>query len=59
MGPVNLRAETEADTLQAQIDALQKEKDDLAAAIAKLRQGICATEPRSARTAADRLYAGE
>ena len=40
MGPVNLRAEVEADTVQGQIDALQKEKDDLTAAIAKLRQGI-------------------
>jgi len=40
MGPVNLRADTEADALQTQIDTLQKEKDDLVAAIAKLRQGI-------------------
>ncbi len=40
MGPVNLRAETESETLQNEIDALQKEKDDLVAAIAKLRQGI-------------------
>nr|MDP9127937.1 chromosome partitioning protein ParA [Pseudomonadota bacterium] len=40
IGPVNLRAETEAETLQGQIDALQAEKDDLVAAIAKLRQGI-------------------
>jgi chromosome segregation protein len=40
MGPVNLRAETEAEAMQAEIDKLQKEKDDLTAAIAKLRQGI-------------------
>lgn len=40
MGPVNLRAETEAETLQNQINDLQKERDDLVAAIAKLRQGI-------------------
>ncbi|MFY9287775.1 MAG: chromosome segregation protein SMC [Alphaproteobacteria bacterium] len=40
MGPVNLRAETEAEVTQAEIDKLQKEKDDLVAAIAKLRQGI-------------------
>ena len=40
MGPVNLLAETEAETMQNQIDTLQKEKDDLVAAIAKLRQGI-------------------
>ncbi|MDD4616217.1 MAG: chromosome partitioning protein ParA, partial [Alphaproteobacteria bacterium] len=40
MGPVNLRAETEAEAMQAQIDTLQKEKEDLVAGIAKLRQGI-------------------
>ncbi|MER2519907.1 MAG: chromosome segregation protein SMC [Bdellovibrionales bacterium] len=40
MGPVNLRAEVEAETLEKAIDKLQKEKDDLSAAIAKLRQGI-------------------
>lgn len=40
MGPVNLRAEVESDATQAEIDRLQKDKDDLVAAIAKLRQGI-------------------
>ncbi|MDD3287711.1 MAG: chromosome segregation protein SMC [Alphaproteobacteria bacterium] len=40
MGPVNLRAEVEAETAQNDIDKLQKEKEDLVAAIAKLRQGI-------------------
>jgi chromosome segregation protein len=40
MGPVNLRAEVEAETLQSDIEKLQKDKDDLVAAIAKLRQGI-------------------
>jgi chromosome segregation protein len=40
MGPVNLRAETEAETMQGEIDKLQKERDDLTGAIAKLRQGI-------------------
>ena len=40
MGPVNLRADTEADALQNQIDTLTKERNDLVAAIAKLRQGI-------------------
>lgn len=40
MGPVNLRADTEADAVEENIDKLQKEKDDLVAAIAKLRQGI-------------------
>ena len=40
MGPVNLRAEAEVQTTQGEIDKLQSEKDDLVAAIAKLRQGI-------------------
>ncbi|MEK9754419.1 MAG: chromosome segregation protein SMC [Rhodospirillaceae bacterium] len=40
MGPVNLRAEVEAEELQAQIDTLGTERDDLIAAIDKLRQGI-------------------
>lgn len=40
MGPVNLRAEVESEAAQAEIDRLQKEKDDLTAAIAKLRTGI-------------------
>jgi chromosome segregation protein len=40
MGPVNLRAEVEAEELQAQIDTLGSERDDLIAAIDKLRQGI-------------------
>lgn len=40
MGPVNLRAEVEAETVQADIDRLTQEKDDLVAAIGKLRQGI-------------------
>ncbi len=40
MGPVNLRAEVESQAMQNQIDTLQKEKNDLTAAIAKLRQGI-------------------
>lgn len=40
MGPVNLRAETEAEATQGEIDKLTKERDDLTAAIAKLRQGI-------------------
>ncbi|MDX2028110.1 MAG: chromosome segregation protein SMC [Alphaproteobacteria bacterium] len=53
MGPVNLRAEAEAETLQTQIDALQKEKDDLIAAIAKLRQGIGQLN----REARERLHA--
>jgi chromosome segregation protein len=40
MGPVNLRAEVEAETLQNDMTKIASEKDDLVAAIAKLRQGI-------------------
>ncbi len=40
MGPVNLRADVEAEAVQADIQKLQSEKDDLVAAIGKLRQGI-------------------
>lgn len=40
MGPVNLRAEVEAETVEADRNKLQAEKDDLVSAIAKLRQGI-------------------
>lgn len=40
MGPVNLRAEQEADAVQEQINGLNTEKNDLVGAIAKLRQGI-------------------
>ncbi|MDH5410173.1 MAG: hypothetical protein OEY16_02195, partial [Alphaproteobacteria bacterium] len=40
MGPVNLRAETEAAELNEQITTMQTEREDLLAAIARLRQGI-------------------
>jgi chromosome segregation protein len=40
LGGVNLRAEEEAQAVQAQLDGLTKEKDDLLQAIAKLRGGI-------------------
>ncbi len=40
MGPVNLRAEIEAEEIQAQFDKMTAEKDDLVQAIAKLRQAI-------------------
>ena len=40
MGPVNLRAELEAQEIREQIDTLQTERNDLEAAIARLRQGI-------------------
>ena len=40
MGPVNLRAEQEADELNEQIETLKSERTDLTKAIDKLRQGI-------------------
>ncbi|CAN0073107.1 unnamed protein product, partial [Discosporangium mesarthrocarpum] len=40
MGPVNLRAEQEADELEEQIATIHSERDDLIAAIGRLRQGI-------------------
>ncbi|HAE02942.1 MAG TPA: hypothetical protein DCG04_16140, partial [Rhodospirillaceae bacterium] len=40
IGPVNLRAEQEAAELEEQIASMQAERDDLIAAIARLRQGI-------------------
>jgi chromosome segregation protein len=40
MGPVNLRAEQEADAVQAQIGTIETERQELTAAIAKLRGSI-------------------
>ena len=40
MGPVNLRAEIEAQEVEEQLTSLQNERADLEAAIARLRQGI-------------------
>jgi len=40
IGPVNLRAEHEAQELETQIAGMQNERSDLVAAIARLRQGI-------------------
>ena len=40
MGPVNLRAETELAELEEQITTMRAEREDLVAAIARLRQGI-------------------
>ncbi|OUS17294.1 hypothetical protein A9Q97_01730 [Rhodospirillales bacterium 47_12_T64] len=40
MGPVNLRAEKEAEELENQIKAMHGDKEDLQLAINKLRQGI-------------------
>ncbi len=42
MGPVNLRAEQEAEEVEAQIAGMNAEKEDLVQAIAKLRGGISA-----------------
>jgi chromosome segregation protein len=42
MGPVNLRAEAELEELDLQIEGMENERDDLTAAIAKLRSGIAA-----------------
>jgi len=53
MGPVNLRAEIEAAELEAQIGGLHAERDDLTAAIARLRQGIASLN----REARERLVA--
>lgn len=40
MGPVNLRAEIEMQEIEQQVTKLTTEKDEVVAAIAKLRQGI-------------------
>ena len=40
MGPVNLRAELEAETLGAQVDAIVRERDEIGHAIAKLRGSV-------------------
>ena len=40
MGPVNLRAETEAEAIEQQIATIDKEREDLATAIARLRGSI-------------------
>jgi chromosome segregation protein len=40
MGPVNLRADIEAAEIAEQVSTLESERDDLVAAIARLRQGI-------------------
>jgi chromosome segregation protein len=40
IGPVNLRAETEAAEIDSQLSGLQNERSDLVNAIARLRQGI-------------------
>lgn len=40
MGPVNLRAESELSELEEKIETMRSEREDLLAAIARLRQGI-------------------
>ncbi|MFD1626861.1 chromosome segregation SMC family protein [Azospirillum griseum] len=53
MGPVNLRADIEAEELETQINSLHTERADLTAAIARLRQGIASLN----REARERLVA--
>ncbi len=53
MGPVNLRAEQEAEELDEQITTMQSERTDLLAAIARLRQAIASLN----REARQRLMA--
>ena len=53
MGPVNLRAEQEAEELDEQITTMQSERTDLLAAIARLRQAIASLN----RQARQRLMA--
>jgi len=53
MGPVNLRAEIEAEELETQIRTMHAERDDLIAAIERLRQGIASLN----REARERLLA--
>ena len=53
MGPVNLRAEQETAELEEQMSGLRVEKDDLLAAIARLRQAIAELN----REGRDRLLA--
>ena len=53
MGPVNLRAELEANELEAQINSLTSERTDLVAAISRLRHGISSLN----REARERLLA--
>ncbi len=40
IGPVNLRAETELQDIEERINSMEMEREDLLAAIARLRQGI-------------------
>ncbi len=49
MGPVNLRAEVEAQEITDKMSSMSSERDDLVAAIEKLREGI-ATLNKEART---------
>src|SRR5262249_34331432 len=57
MGPVNLRAESEAAEMEQQIAGLQSERSDLVNAIARLRTGIASLNrerPRQAHTGGGR-----
>ena len=54
MGPVNLRAETEAEAIEQQIATIDSEREELATAIARLRGSIGALN----REGRERLNAG-
>jgi chromosome segregation protein len=60
MGPVNLIAEAEATEIEEKLAVLTRERDDLIAAIARLREGIAALnrEGRERLTAAFELVNG-
>ncbi len=55
MGPVNLRAQTEAGEIGGELDRLQSERDELIEAIAKLREGIASLNRESRRRLLDAL----
>ena len=48
-GPVNLLAEREASEVEAQLQGLARERDDLTAAIARLRRGIATLDAEGRR----------
>ena len=50
LGGVNLMAETEATEVQEKLDVMVKDRDDLVAAIAKLRVGHPEPQPRGPRS---------
>jgi hypothetical protein len=59
LGAVNLRAEEDARTVDAEYDALASEKVDLEEAVKKLRAGIAGLNKEGRERLLDRLRAGE